>query len=145
MTKFIDDKRLDCLEDLIKLSRNIFGCDRDLMYTKWVQAVSKNAQTVNEIWIEIQEEGHAPSVKLKTEIAKALRNGNLPIPFVTTDLDLDVARVAPTRKGAEKASKKEEQKKIPDKVKEVAKEPSAIDTAIASGDVEALLALLKAD
>jgi len=146
MNKFVEDKRLDCLEDLIKLSRNIFGCDRDLMYTKWVEAVSGNAKTVNEIWIEIQEEGHAPSVKLKTEIAKALRNGNLPIPFVTTDLDLDVARVAP-KGAAGKAAKKQEPKRVPEKSKKEAvnKEPSAVDKAIASGDMEALLALLKAD
>merc|ERR1712098_80401 len=89
MGKFMSENRLDCLEDLIKLSRNIFGCDRDFMYTTWVRAVAHNAIKVNDIWMEIQDEGHAPSTRLKTEIARALRAGNLDIPFVTTDLDLD--------------------------------------------------------
>ena len=47
---------------LIALAELYFHClyfvDRDLMYTKWVEAVSKNAQTVNEIWIEIQVRTH---------------------------------------------------------------------------------------
>ena len=63
---------------------------------------------------------------------------------MTTDLDLDVVRVAP--KGAGKPSQKQEQKKVAEKSKEVAKKASsAVDKAIANGDTEALLAVLQTD
>ena len=82
---------------------------------------------------------------------------------MTTDLDLDVVRVAPkgagkpsqkeeqdvarvAPKGAEKPSQKQDQKKVAEKSKEVAKKASsAVDKAIANGDNEALLAVLQTD
>ena len=54
METFVTNKELDCLEDLVRLTKNLFGCDRDYMYLTWVKAVSKNAQKVNDIWLQIQ-------------------------------------------------------------------------------------------
>ena len=38
----------------------------------------------SDIWMNIQEEGHAPSDTLKTEIARSLTAGGLEVPFVYT-------------------------------------------------------------
>ena len=46
--------RLDCLEDLVVMSKNIFGCDRDHLFLAWVKAEAKNPNKVEEIWMQIQ-------------------------------------------------------------------------------------------
>ena len=46
--------RLDSLEDLVIMSKNIFGCDRDHLFLAWVTAEAKNPDKIEEIWIQIQ-------------------------------------------------------------------------------------------
>jgi len=157
MDAFVRNNQLNCLEDLVKLSKNVFGCDRDHMYQIWVKAVSKKAEVVNEIWMEIQEEGHAPSTKLKTEIARSLQAGNLEIPFVTSDLDLegprmvkeekvsknknsgDVQQQQITLKPALSESKQEKKQSDQSKTKE------ELAAVIGSNDIAKLVELLKQD
>jgi len=122
-----------------------------------VKAVSKEAAVVNEIWMEIQEEGHAPSTKLKTEIARSLQAGNLEIPFVTSDLDLEGPRMVQEDKVAKNKNAGEvqqqqqitlkpalsetKQKKQPDQ----SKNKEELAAVIASNDIAKLVELLKQD
>lgn len=89
MNKFVEEKRLDCLEDFILFSKKVIGCDRDHMYLTWLNAIKGNPSTAEEILLEIQEEGHLPSKELRTKLAKVLKSGNRPIPFDVTDLKID--------------------------------------------------------
>ena len=46
--------RLDCLEDLVVMSKNVFGCDRDHLFYFWVKAEANNIDKIEEIWMQIQ-------------------------------------------------------------------------------------------
>jgi len=89
MQKFTENERLDCLEDFVLLSKNIRGCDRDHMYLTWLNAVNNNASMAQEIWLEIQEEGHFPSKELRTKLAQVLKSCNTQIPFDVEDIKDD--------------------------------------------------------
>jgi hypothetical protein len=53
-----------------------------------------------------QDEGHAPSVHIKSEIAKALKSADRTIPFSTADLDMEDKPYAPAPKAAFTAAPK---------------------------------------
>merc|ERR1712106_522925 len=76
-----DSGNLQALEDLVNLSKTIFGCDRDMLYLQLVTAFNNDADKISDIWLQVQEEGHAPSDKLKIAIAKALKAGGQTVPF----------------------------------------------------------------
>jgi len=67
--KFVEDvvfqlnkqNRPDCLQDFIKFTKDMFGCDRDYLYMALTKQ-TENAEDVGKIWLDIQEEGHAPSM-----------------------------------------------------------------------------------
>ena len=42
------------MEDLVLMSRNVFGCDREHMYHQWVKAEAENPAKIEEIWMEMQ-------------------------------------------------------------------------------------------
>ena len=156
MRSFINNGDLEGLQDFVRLSKNVFGSDRDYLYLTWVKAV-KSAEKIGDIWLEIQEEGHAPSTELKTEIAISLRAANLEIPFDTTDLDLDGVRetqnkrtedgqaskptMSPTKKPAE--PRLSTIKKPAETSKPKVLRWSNVQRAIAANDVTALTEELK--
>jgi len=75
------DNRPQVLEDLVSISRNIFGCDRNMLYQQLVSAYKEDADKVSDIWVQVQEEGFPPSDSLKIEIARALKAAGKPLPF----------------------------------------------------------------
>ena len=68
-------------EDLVAVTKNIFSCDRDFLYSKLVNTNKNDPDKVEDIWILIQEEGHVPSDELKIQIAKVLSSHNRTVPF----------------------------------------------------------------
>jgi hypothetical protein len=46
--RLISRRNYEALEDLVLLSRNVFGCDRDFMFLTWVKAVSHDAAKVRQ-------------------------------------------------------------------------------------------------
>eukprot|EP00090_Calanus_glacialis_P034548 TRINITY_DN5817_c0_g1_i1.p1 TRINITY_DN5817_c0_g1~~TRINITY_DN5817_c0_g1_i1.p1 ORF type:complete len:1542 (-),score=471.24 TRINITY_DN5817_c0_g1_i1:80-4384(-) len=80
-SQFVESGNLQGLEDLVSLSKGIFGCDRDMLYQQLVSAYKDDADKVEDIWLQVQEEGHAPSDRLKLDIAKALKAGGKSVPF----------------------------------------------------------------
>jgi hypothetical protein len=79
--KFRKQGNIEALTNLVTLSKGIFGCDRDFLYQQLVEACSQDAARVEDLWMEIQEEGHAPSDSLKLTIATALKEGGREVPF----------------------------------------------------------------
>merc|ERR550539_1163239 len=76
----LDDSSNAC-EDFVAVTKNIFGCDRDYLYSKLVNTKKNDPDKVEDIWVLIQEEGHVPSDELKIQIAKALNNHGRTAPF----------------------------------------------------------------
>jgi len=75
------DNKPQALEDLVSISKNIFGCDRNMLYQQLVSAYKEDADKVSDIWLQVQEEGFPPSDSLKIEIAGALKAAGKPLPF----------------------------------------------------------------
>jgi hypothetical protein len=46
--RLISRKNYEALEDLVLLSKNVFGCDRDFMFLTWVKAVGHDAAKVRQ-------------------------------------------------------------------------------------------------
>jgi len=78
---FRKEGNITAVEDMVRLSKSIFGCDRDFMFSQLVDTVAADVDRVEEVWMEVQEEGHAPSDSLKLAIASALQAGGREVPF----------------------------------------------------------------
>ena len=78
--KFIETGRFVALEDFVQLTKNIFGCDRDYLYRRLVEAHVSNPQKMYDILEYMEEEEHKPSKKLSADIATILRTAGLEVP-----------------------------------------------------------------
>merc|ERR1712130_257163 len=81
LKRFKQGEDLEALEALVRLSKNLHGCNRDFLYQELVTAFKDDLPRVEEAWLEIQEEGLAPSDQLKIKIANALEAGGREVPF----------------------------------------------------------------
>jgi len=81
LKRFKQGQDLEALEALVRLSKNLHGCNRDFLYQELVTAFKDDMPRVEEAWLEIQEEGLAPSDQLKIKIANALEAGGREVPF----------------------------------------------------------------
>merc|ERR1719370_2608777 len=111
LKRFNQDQELEALEALVRLSKNLHGCDRDFLYQELVTAFKDDLPRVEEAWLEIQEEGLAPSDHLKIKIANALEAGGREVPFEVpeTYVKKQETETKPKRKQKqEQASQKKE-------------------------------------
>merc|ERR1712117_650089 len=81
LKRFNQGDNLEAVEALVRLTKNLHGCDRDFLYQELVEAFHDDMPRVEEAWLEIQEEGLAPSDQLKIKIANALEAGGREVPF----------------------------------------------------------------
>merc|ERR1719220_3238893 len=81
LKRFKQGQDLEALEALVRLTKNLHGCNRDFLYQELVTAFQDDMPRVEEAWLEIQEEGLAPSDQLKIKIANALEAGGREVPF----------------------------------------------------------------
>ena len=79
--KLIEKGQYVALEDFVMLSKNVFGCDRDYLFQRLVQAHSSNPEKMYDILESIEEEGHIPSKTLSSEIATILKQAGLNVPL----------------------------------------------------------------
>merc|ERR1719430_924096 len=124
LKRFKQDQELEALEALVRLSKNLHGCDRDFLYQELVTAFKDDLPRVEEAWLEIQEEGLAPPDQLKIKIANALEAGGREVPFEVpeTYVKKQETETKPKRKQKqEQASQKKEASPEPARAK---KEPT---------------------
>jgi len=76
--QFRKNGKPEAVESLVNVSKGIFECDRDFLFHELVKTFEKDPERIQEVWVQIQEEGHAPSDSLKIAIAKALKGRNVP-------------------------------------------------------------------
>merc|ERR1711971_963533 len=117
LKRFKQDQELEALEALVRLSKNLHGCDRDFLYQELVTAFKDDLPRVEEAWLEIQEEGLAPSDQLKIKIANALEAGGREVPFEVPETYVKKQEVEM------KPKKKQKQEQAPQK-KEASPEPA---------------------
>ena len=77
----LEESKPRACEDFVAVTKNIFSCDRDYLYSRLVNTNKNDPDKVEDIWILIQEEGHVPSDELKIQIAKALNTHDRTVPF----------------------------------------------------------------
>jgi len=149
---------LEALEDLVTLSKNIFGCDRDYMYTQLVKANRNDPNKALDIWENIQEEGVAPSDNLKIEIANILQAAGKTVPFEVPEKPMAM-EVKQERKQPKQTQERKEPKQMQDRNEETQdrvkrksenKEKEAkhlelrdaVISAAKSGDIESMMSTL---
>ena len=68
-------------EMLVAASRNLSGCDRNMLFQKLVEVNAENPDKVEDIWLQTQEESLIPSTSLMTAIANVLQKHGRNVPF----------------------------------------------------------------
>ena len=94
MEKWAENKKVDELESFVLLTRPIFACDREFMYTFLISACEENKEyeKIEDAWVNMQEEDFGPSESIKQKIAHALNAGGLEVPFVVPEVNQKVIK-----------------------------------------------------
>ena len=89
-----DDQKLDYIyrqlessnpeacQDLVAVTNNLRGCDRNLLFQKLVGTFKHDPDKVEDFWLVVQEEGFIPSEELKIAIADILESHGRTPPFL---------------------------------------------------------------
>ena len=115
---FKQGQDLEALEALVRLTKNLHGCNRDFLYQELVTAFKDDMPRVEEAWLEIQEEGLAPSDQLKIKIANALEAGGREVPFEVPETYVKREPETTEKQKQEPAPRKKESSPEPAKVKQ---------------------------
>ena len=76
-------------EALIGITRRMHGGDRNMLYIKLVNLFSGDPDKVEDIWLQIQEEGFVPNNNLLLEMSNCLKKHGRIVPFTEpTEEDL---------------------------------------------------------
>merc|ERR1712141_910973 len=94
MEKWAENKKVDELESFVLLTRPIFACDREFMYTFLISTCEENKEyeKIEDAWVNMQEEDFGPSESIKQKIAHALSAGGLEVPFVVPEVNQKVIK-----------------------------------------------------
>ena len=74
-------KQLANAEALIGITKRMHGGDRNMLYAKLVKLYSGDPDKIEDIWLQIQEEGFIPNNNLLAEIASCLKKQGRIVPF----------------------------------------------------------------
>ena len=82
--RYLDsEKRVQNLEDLVRVTKPIFGCDRQYMYRQLIEQlkVKKDVTRAEEAWLSMQEEGFAPDEALRRDLGSIFVSAGKMAPF----------------------------------------------------------------
>ena len=93
--------RIAELENLIAVTRDVFGLDRLRLYGHLVRALSaaELPDRALVLWTQLQEEGLAPPEEMLSELAALLRRHGRPVPFADPGAELRAAQAAEVAAG----------------------------------------------
>ena len=111
-----EENGLELCELFVQVSKNVFNCNRNLLYTKLVEANSKDADKVDDIWLQVQEEGIIPNDALMRAIGIAFKKNGRDVPFDIPDEPKQ--EVKPTNQSKNQLSSKTTEAKVERKRKE---------------------------
>lgn len=98
-----EDNAPGAAESFVQITKNVFNCDRDLLFTKLVDLHAKDVDKVDDIWLQVQEEGLVPSNRLMRAIGKVFKENGREVPFGDIPED-DPEPVKPQSKGRKSRS-----------------------------------------
>ena len=102
-------------ETFVQVTKNVFNCDRDLLFTKLVNLHSKDVDKVDDIWLQIQEEGLAPSNRLMRAIGTVFKENGREVPFGDIPEEDEAPLKKPTGRKSKSAPSTAQSKTAPNK------------------------------
>jgi len=70
----LESSNPEACQDLVAVTNNLRGCDRNLLFQKLVGTFKHDPDKVEDFWLVVQEEGFIPSEELKIAIADILES-----------------------------------------------------------------------
>lgn len=85
--RYCQESRVDELENLIQVTKDLIDVDRNSMYFYLLQAYCKQGDSDKalSVWTLMQEENIQPSAELLIYLADFLQKNNRPVPFVVPE------------------------------------------------------------
>ena len=74
-------KQVANAEALIGVSKRMHGGDRNMLFSKLLKLCSDDPDKIEDIWLQIQEEGFVPSNNLLVDLANCLKKHGRVVPF----------------------------------------------------------------
>lgn len=85
--RYAEDKRITELDNLIKITKDVFGVDRAMMYDCLLDACINvdDAERAVGVWTQMQEENVEPRDEFLWKLGKFLESKNRTVPFAIPD------------------------------------------------------------
>ena len=107
--RYIDEKRVTELENLVKITKDVYGIDRNMMYTFLLSACIRtdDVARASGLWTQMQEEDVQANEEFLRQLGKFLQNKNQPVPFAIPDATEELvlpkpkAKVSPLSSGTD--------------------------------------------
>lgn len=86
--RYVDEKRITELENLIKITKDVYGVDRNMMYTYLLSACinTKDVARAAGLWTQMQEEDFQPNPEFLQKLGRFLEEQNEPVPFTIPEV-----------------------------------------------------------
>lgn len=81
--RYLEEKRVTELENLVKITKDVFDVDRHMMYDYLLSAYinAGDPKKAVGVWTQMQEEDLLPKDEFLRKLAKYLTESNEPVPF----------------------------------------------------------------
>ena len=85
--RYVEDNRITELENLIKITKDVYGIDRSMMFQHMLLACIKTNDVSRAIglWTQMQEESVQTNPEFLEKLGKFLKEKNEPVPFTIPD------------------------------------------------------------
>ncbi|XP_020656183.3 leucine-rich PPR motif-containing protein, mitochondrial isoform X3 [Pogona vitticeps] len=95
--KCITNNLVDCLENMVQLTQNLFDCDRDEMYYYLLRSCQENNdwQKADAVWTKMQDENIIPRERTLRLLADILKSNNQEVPFDVPEMSPSSLTAAP--------------------------------------------------
>ncbi|XP_022095881.1 leucine-rich PPR motif-containing protein, mitochondrial-like [Acanthaster planci] len=87
----ISKNQTEALENLVAMTRDLYGCDRDNIHFQLLQLYTrqKDPDKCLQVWTTMQDEGVVPKDRTLRYLANVLRSYKRPVPFEVPQITLD--------------------------------------------------------
>lgn len=146
----MEEKRITELENLIKITRDVFGVDRAMMFNHLLTACIETGDDKRAvgIWTMMQEEDLQPSDDFLRKLGKFLVEKDQPVPFAIPEETVSLVDATPTPATKEPSEKTRPQARRsqksaaqPKPTTSASQPVSPIKELIQKGDIDSALAL----
>lgn len=98
--RYVDEKRITELENLVKITKDVYGIDRNMMYNFLLSACIRTDDVTRAagLWTQMQEEDLQPNEEFLRQLGKFLQNKNQPVPFAIPNAAEELTLSKPTAK-----------------------------------------------